>query len=356
MLVLPGDGIGIEIVRVAVEVLQALDRKMVLGLELIWRDIGTASLATAKTTFPDEVEQLARSVDGVILGPCDSYAYPSIDQGGINPSAALRKGLDLYANIRPSKVRQGVPRLADGVDLVLVRENTEGFYADRNMFGGSGEFMPTADVALAVRKITSHASQRIARVACDLAMQRRKRLTIVTKANVLKLTDGLFRRQAEAVAATYRGLTVEHVLVDAMASALVNRPADFDVIVTTNMFGDILSNLAAEMTGGLGLAGSLNAGENCAVAQASHGSAPDIAGRDLANPTSIVLSVAMLLDWLGRRRERGDLCMAAAVLTGVVDEALAHPRRKTRDIGGELGTKAFGASLVTAIDRTSSPR
>jgi 3-isopropylmalate dehydrogenase len=350
LLVLPGDGIGPEIVQVAADLLQRLDRRMALGLEFVRRDIGLASLAHSGSTLPDEVDALAREADGVILGPCDTYGYPPPDKGGVNPSAALRKRLDLYANIRPSKVREGVPRLADAVDLVVVRENTEGFYADRNMFMGSGEFMPTPDVALAVRKITAEASRRVARAACELAMRRRRHLTIVTKANVLKLTDGLFRREAEAVAASFPDLTVDHVLVDAMATALVRQPAAFDVIVTTNMFGDILSNLAAEMTGGLGLAGSLNAGDGHAVAQASHGSAPDIAGRDIANPTSLILSAAMLLEWLGRRRERRDLVAAADALTRAVEATLAVPGQVTRDIGGRLGTRDFGAAVARALE------
>jgi 3-isopropylmalate dehydrogenase len=291
------------------------------------------------------VAEAARNADGIILGPCDTYGYPPADQGGTNPSSALRLALDLYANIRPSRSIAGVPALAPGMDLVIVRENTEGFYADRNMFAGSGEFMPTPEVALAVRKITAQASRRIARSACELAVKRRKKLTIVSKANVLKLSDGLFLREAKSVAAEYAGLAVEHILVDAMASHLVRSPQAFDVVVTTNMFGDILSNQAAELSGGLGLAGSLNAGDAHAMAQASHGSAPDIAGMDRANPSALIFSMAMLLDWLAKRHSIQRLADAATLIDRATLEVLADPALRTSDLGGPLGTLAFAREV-----------
>src|SRR3546814_2810071 len=167
------------------------------------------------------------------------------------------------------------------MDLVIARENTEGVDADRTMAVGSGEFMPTEDMALAVRKITRDGCERIAEAACELAMQRRRKLTIVHKGNVLKLSAGLFREAAKAVASRYDGLEVEEVLVDAMEALLVRTPDSFHVVVTTNMFGDILSDLAAELSGGLGVGGSVNAGRDHAIAQAAHGSAPDIAGKNI---------------------------------------------------------------------------
>jgi len=230
-----------------------------------------------------------------------------------------------------------------------VRENTEGFYADRNMYAGSGEFMPTPDVALAVRKITREGSRRVARAACEIAMQRGKKLTIVSKANVLKLSDGLFLGEARDIASGFPGLAVEHVLVDAMASLLVRSPEVFDVIVTTNMFGDILSNEAAELSGGLGLAASLNAGDTHAMAQASHGSAPDIAGKDVANPGALILSAAMLLERLGRRHAQPELARAAKLIQRATDEALAAPATRTRDLGGSLGTRAFAKAVCSRI-------
>src|SRR5262249_4639291 len=188
------------------------------------------------------------------------------------------------------------------VDLIIARENTEGFYADRSMFLGSGEFMPTPDLALSVRKITRMGSTRIAETAFALARQRRHKVTAVHKANVLGVSDGLFLESVRAVASRFPEVEYDERIIDAMAALLVREAAAFDVIVTTNMFGDILSDLASEISGSLGLAASLNAGAAHAMAQAQHGSAPDIAGQDRANPASLIGSAAMLLDWLRERR------------------------------------------------------
>ncbi len=349
ILVLPGDGIGPEIAAACTRALEALEGACGLGLALEAEAVGFASLERSGTTLTDDVVAAARAADGVILGPVSHHAYPAREAGGLNPSAELRRRLDLYANIRPSRTRAGVRAAVDAMDLVIVRENTEGFYADRNMYRGSGEFMPSADTALAVRKITREASRRIGRVAFELARRRRGRVTAVHKANVLHLSDGLFVEEQERLAGEYADVAFDHMLVDAAASWLVRDPARFDVIVTTNMYGDILSNEAAELAGGLGLAESLNAGEAHGVAQAAHGSAPDIAGRDVANPSALVLSVAMLLDWLADRHGRDDLAAAAAILRGALDGMLAEPATRTADLGGGLGTAAFAGELVRRI-------
>jgi 3-isopropylmalate dehydrogenase len=235
------------------------------------------------------------------------------------------------------------------MDLVIARENTEGFYADRSMFAGPGEFMPDADSAFSIRKITAAAVQRVTRAACEIAAARSGRLTAVHKANVLKLSDGLFLREVRAVVADFPGVTLDEVIVDAAAALLVRDPARFDVIVTTNMFGDILSDEASELSGSLGLGGSINAGDAICVAQAQHGSAPDIAGQGVANPTSLVLSAAMLLDWIGRRRSGGALCEAAQRIERAVDTVLADPTRRTRDVGGTLGTRDFAEAVIEAL-------
>jgi len=348
--VMEGDGIGPEITRATLAVLAAADARFKLGLSFDHHEIGLPALARHGTTFPDAVDAACRAADGIVLGPVDTYAYPPVEKGGINPSAALRKRLDLYANMRPSKSRPGAPALRPGVDLVIARENTEGFYADRTMYVGIGEFMPTPDLALAVRKITRQSSARIARAACELAMTRRRKVTIVGKANVLKMTDGLFRSVCEEVAKEFPDVATDYVLVDAMASLLVRDPARFDVVVTTNMFGDILSNLAAEMTGGLGLGGSVNAGDTHCLAQASHGSAPDIAGKDLANPSALILSAGMLLGWLGRTKARADLSEAAAAIERALDAVLAAGGG-THDCGGAAGCSAFGRAVAEAVAR-----
>ena len=353
IIVFPGDGIGPEITAATLKALEALDRRFGLGLSIEVEDVGVARLARDGCTFPDALLEKAREADGIVLGPADTEAYPPPAEGGVNPSSTLRTKLALYGNLRPSYTRDGVPSVAKSMDLLVVRENTEGFYADRNMAQGSGEFAPTDDVALAVRKITAEGARRIAVMAFEQARKRRKHLTVVTKQNVLKLTDGLFLREVDAAAADYPDVTVDRTLVDAMAALLVREPETFDVIVSTNMFGDILSNEAAELSGGLGLAASLNACNAHAMAQASHGSAPEIAGQDTANPAALMLSTAMLLDWLADRHQRNDLGAAAACLTGAVDALLSDAGRRTRDLGGSLGTEAFGAAVVGWIEETN---
>ena len=312
ILTLPGDGIGPEITAATLAVLNAVANTLNLELNFETHDIGLASLNSAGTTLPDAVMQRIPQVDGVILGPVSHYEYPSRDKGGINPSAELRTVFELYANVRPCRSRDGLTILRKPMDLVIVRENTEGFYADRNMFAGSGEFMPDEDMALAVRKITAKGSSRIARAAFELARQRRRKVTAVHKANVLKLSDGLFLREVRKVAADYPDVALEELIVDAAAALLIRNPDRFDVIVTTNMFGDILSDEASELSGSLGLGGAINLGEDIGVAQAQHGSAPDIAGKNIANPTSLILSAAMLLDWHGQRSGNKGLVAAAA--------------------------------------------
>ena len=350
ILALAGDGIGPEITAVAVQVLERLGKRFGLGLRLESNEVGLASLRDSGSTLPEAVVAACRAADGLVLGPVSHLEYPPRTQGGLNPSGDLRMALDLYANIRPSRCYEGLSHWGrTPMDLVIVRENTEGFYADRNMHQGVGEFMPTPDLALSVRKISSHASRRIAQAAFRLARTRRRKVTAVHKANVLKLTEGLFLREVRSVAQEYPDVAYEEQLVDSMAALLVRDAARFDVVVTTNMYGDILSDEAAELSGGLGLAGSLNAGDAHGMAQAQHGSAPDIAGKDLANPCSLLLSCGMLLGWLGERHAKGNFRDAQGALDNAIVAMLRQPPTRTRDLGGTLGTRAFGAALLETL-------
>lgn len=349
ILVLPGDGIGPEIATATRMVLQAVDQLYSLGLSFEEADIGFAALEKHGTTLPDDVLDKARVSDGAILGPISHWDYPPPDEGGRNVSAAFRIELDLFANIRPARARPDIANSAKPMDLVIVREGTEGMYADRNMFIGPGEFMPTADVALSLRKVTAHASRRICNEAFKLATQRSNKLAIVHKANVLHLTDGLFVKTVHEVAQCFPSVSVEEYLVDAMAALLVRDPSRFDVIVTTNLYGDVLSDLASELAGGLGLAGSINAGMEMAVAQAQHGSAPDIANQNIANPSSLILSAAMLLDWLGVKHERSDLVDASRTIVSTIDKFLLKPENRTNDLGGLMGTQAYAGGICQAL-------
>jgi isocitrate/isopropylmalate dehydrogenase len=350
IVVMEGDGIGPEITAATLEVLGAAARVFALDLSFSRATVGFAALRAHGSTLPDAAAEAASAADGVILGPVSHNDYPPVAQGGLNPSGELRKRLDLFANIRPARSRGGFPpRCGAPVDLVIARENTEGFYADRSMFLGSGEFMPTPDLALAVRKITRAGSTRIAEAAFALARQRRNKVTAVHKANVLRVSDGLFLESVRAVAARFPAVDYEERIMDAMAALLVRDAGAFDVVVTTNMFGDILSDLASEISGSLGLAASLNAGEAHAMAQAQHGSAPDLAGQDRANPASLIGSAAMLLAWLGERRDDARLTQAAAAIEQAIDRAVADPQSRTADLGGPLGTQAFGARVAELV-------
>jgi 3-isopropylmalate dehydrogenase len=350
ILVLPGDGIGPEITPPTLHVLQAADKALGLDLTFETHDIGLKSLAEQGTTLSDATLARIPEVDGVILGPVSHYDYPPRSEGGINPSAELRTKFQLFANIRPCRSREGLTVLREPMDLVIVRENTEGFYSDRNMFAGTAEFMPDENTALSIRKVSAQASQRVARTAFELAKGRRQKVTAVHKANVVKLSDGLFLREVRKVAEQYPDVELEELIVDATAALLIRRPSRFDVIVTTNMFGDILSDEASELTGSLGLGGAINAGDTICVAQAQHGSAPDIAGQGVANPTSLILSAAMLLDWIGQRRNAPAFIEGGQLITRAIDRVLDNPATRTRDIGGTLGTDEFTAAVVAAMD------
>jgi 3-isopropylmalate dehydrogenase len=348
IVVIPGDGIGPEIMQATAAVLQAVSKRFALALEIQEQSAGMKSLVQCGTTVPEALLQKVKQADGLLLGPMTTHLMKDESKGEINPSKFFRKELDLFANIRPARTYTGVTSRFDPFDLVVVRENTEGFYADRNIESGSSEMLVTPDVVISLRRITRHCCNRIARCAFELAMTRRKHLTIVHKANVLKIADGMFIDICREVGREFHEVTIDDVIVDAMMAHVVRAPDQFDVIVTTNMFGDILSDLTAEMSGSLGLAGSLNAGVDFAMGQAAHGSAPDIAGRDIANPISLILSAQMLLAWYGVRHGLPHFIDAAKRLEKEVSAMLATGQA-TRDIGGQLGTQALGVSLAKRL-------
>lgn len=351
-LVLPGDGIGPEIIASAVEVLQALDHRFGLDIRLEYDEVGFVSLRKHGTTLRQQVLDKARACDGIILGTQSHADYPAPGDGGRNISAALRVELDLYANVRPARTRAYLPsnlRPGKSMDLVIMREATEGFYPDRNMSRGWGEMMPSPDMALSVRKITRRCSERIARRAFELAMTRRRKVTAVHKANSFHMTDGLFLECARQIARDFPQVRFDDLLVDACTAHLVRSPERFDVLLAENLYGDILSDLASELSGGLGLAGSVMAGDRLCCAQAQHGSAPDIERQDKANPTSMILSVAMLLQWLGDHRDLAALREAGAAMHAAVEAVLSNPATRTADIGGRIGTRAFGQAVAAAL-------
>ena len=349
--VLAGDDIGPEVVDATVAVLdQAASAR---GIPITWErlPVGLAAVDEHGSTLPDRTIERLREIPGWILGPVSHRDYPLGDQRYRNPSGYLRKNFELYANLRPSRGWAGVPAIHPDLDLVIVRENTEGFYADRNMLDGNGELRPDEDTVISVRLVTRRASVRVARQAFELARSRDKKKTVtaVHKANVLRRGDGLFLACCREVAADYPDVNFDDYLVDAFAMRLILRPDVHDVVVTTNMFGDILSDEAAGLVGGLGLAPGLNTGDDHAMAQAVHGSAPDISGRGIANPTAEILSGAMLLDWLGRTRGPEALSAAARDIERAVGVALAEGGELTPDLGGKAGTTQLTEAIISAL-------
>ena len=321
---IPGDGIGPEVMKAAVSVLEALaEARGDLDFEFVELPAGDGTKAETGVALPAETTKEVERSDACLFAAVGDTAKEVI--------LPLRQGLDLYVNMRPAKVYPNVPRARDGVDLIIVRENTEGLYT---RIGGRG---PGWGVSL--RIITRRASERIARFAFDLAeLEGRRRVTCVHKANVLDTTCGLFVEACRGVAADHPELEYEEMLVDACAMQLIRRPERFDVVVTTNMFGDILSDEAAGLVGGLGMAPSGNIGEKHAIFEPVHGTAPRLAGRGIANPIATILSARMMLEWLEERE-------AAAALEEAVVEVLRERETLTPDLGGSAGTMEVAASV-----------
>ncbi|WP_413700612.1 isocitrate/isopropylmalate dehydrogenase family protein [Psychromonas sp. KJ10-10] len=334
------------------QVLKVADQKFGLALSFDFDDVGFDSLEKYGTTLRQETLEKAKSYDGIILGTQSHADYPKPEQGGRNVSAGFRIGLDLFANVRPARSRPFLPtNMSEGksIDLVIMREATEGFYPDRNMTEGWGEVKPSPDMALSIRKITRHCSERIARKAFELAMLRNKKVTAIHKANSFHMTDGLFLEAVNDVAKEFPEVQLDDLLIDASTAHLVRTPERFDVLVATNFYGDIISDLASELSGSLGLAGSMMASDLYCCAQAQHGSAPDIAGKDMANPVSMILSVAMLIEWMGQKHQRADLLNASKAMTVAVDTTLENPKFRTADLGGNLGCKAFTLAVSETL-------
>ncbi|MDF2997069.1 MAG: 3-isopropylmalate dehydrogenase [Xanthobacteraceae bacterium] len=351
--VLEGDDIGHEIVPAACRIADAAARAS--GLAIDWRPlpIGRKALDEVGHTMPPGTLETLGTLDGFVLGPIGHQAYPKVP-AAINPHPILRKTFDLFANVRPTRSYPGIGCLYDDIDLVIVRENNEGFQPDRNVVAGSGEFRPTEDMTISVRVITRLGSRKVATAALELARARRKRLTVVHKDTVFKLGCGMFVEECHKAAQDYPDVTVDEVIVDTFAMKLVREPQRFDVVVTTNMFGDILTDEAAGLVGGLGMAPGLCIGRGeIAMAQATHGSAPDIAGKGIANPYAMIESTRMLIEWLGRRRGNAAAGHASALMKAGLDAALADPATRTPDIRGTGSQADMVAGILKAMENTT---
>ena len=328
---LRGDGIGPEI---ADATLRALDAA---GARVAWEDVPAGMLAFEREQDPLPARTLASIQRNRIAlkGPLTT----PIGTGFRSVNVALRQTFELYANVRPARSYAGVPSRYQAVDLIIVRENTEDLYSGVEHYVDARR-----SAAESIAIITRHASTRIAEYAFDFARRHgRRRVCIVHKANILKLSNGLFLECGREVAQRYPDIACEDVLIDAACMKLVVDPGRFDVIVTMNLFGDILSDLCAGLVGGLGLAPSANLGADAAIFEAVHGTAPAIAGAGLANPTALMLAARMMLDHLGQRE-------AAARLQRGVETALADPTTRTRDLGGRATTGEFTDAVLRAMD------
>ena len=336
VVLIPGDGIGPEVAEAAQRVIDAS------GADVAWtvRHAGEAALAAGeKQLLPQSTLDLIAEHGVALKGPCTT----PIGSGFRSVNVLLRKTLDLYAAVRPIRSMGGVRTRYDGVDVVIVRENTEGLYA-----GIENEI--ARGVATSIKVATEASCRRIADYAFRYCRERgRRKVSVFHKANIMKLTDGMFIRCAREVHdAHYPEIGYEEVIVDAACMRMVQDPTRFDVILAENLYGDILSDLCAGLVGGLGVTPGANVGEKGAVFEAVHGSAPDIAGKGVANPLALVMSGVMMLNWLATTRGEPRLRECAARIRGAYDRALAEGAT-TRDLGGALGTMAFADALVARM-------
>ncbi len=330
-----GDGIGPELADATELVLDKARSALHVDIGIERVQAGDAALASCGNAMPEATLEAIRSSDACLKAPVGESARDVI--------VFLRSELDLYANIRPARSYPGMPALREDIDLVIVRENTEDVYT-----GGEVDLGGGAGVAL--RTVSDGASERIARCAFEEARARAKkrRVTCVHKANVMRITDGIFSRACARVASEYEDIEFDEMYVDACAMNLIREPQKFDVIVTTNMFGDILSDESAQAVGGLGMAPAANIGESAAIFEPVHGAAFDIAGTQSANPSSFILSACMMLEWLGRTRDDPHCTRAASGLSDAVYGTVASGA-KTRDIGGTLSTLEFAQEVASRL-------
>jgi 3-isopropylmalate dehydrogenase len=346
--ILLGDDIGLEVVPECVKVMKAAAATVGLGVEWQELPIGCSGHERHGHTMPEVTVHALETCDGWVLGPIGHGAYPRNDPTWIMPP--LRKRFDLFASVRPAKSYPNVKSLHQDVDIVFLREVTEGMQSSDTVVAGSGEFRPNDDITIASRVITRRGSNRVARAAFEIARTRvRKRVTAVHKEPVYRLACGMFAEECRKVAAEFSDVTYDEVLVDGFAMKLVMAPQQYDVVVTTNQFGDILTDEGAGLVGGLGLAPGLCIGDRYAMAQATHGSAPDIAGRNIANPYALIISGKMLLDRLGRTRCEPKAVEAARRIDAAVDRVIAEAKHLTADLGGKASTDEMGDAVAARV-------
>lgn len=329
-----GDGIGPELSESAISVLNTINDKKDVKFEITKLLAGDAALNETGKALPDETLETIKKSDVCLKAPVGESAADVI--------VVLRRLLDLYANIRPAKSYPHMPALRDDIDMVIVRENTEDLY--------TGKEFSLGNASVALRIISENASKRIAKYAFETAKQRdsKKKVTCVHKSNVMRVTDGMFAKSCLEISKEYPEIAFENMYVDACAMNLIRQPHQFDVVVTTNLFGDILSDESSQVVGGLGMAPAANIGENFALFEPVHGAAFDIAGKNIANPSSFLLSIKMMFDWLGTKHGDSKCIEVGERLESVIFD-LVKDGIKTKDIGGDKTTVGFTKEITDRL-------
>jgi len=343
-----GDDIGLEVVPECVKVMKAAAART--GLEIDWTPLplGKAGHEEHGNTLPAITEKTLHTLDGWIMGPIGHAAYPRNDATWVMPP--IRKKYELFTALRPSRSHPSIPSIHKNVDIAFFRELTEGMLYSETVVAGSAELRPNDDITIATRVITRKGSNRVAREAFEFARTRpRKKLTAAHKEPVYRLACGMFAEECRKVAKEFPDVTFEEAMIDTISMKLVMNPQQYDVVVTTNQFGDILTDIGAGLVGGLGLAPGLCIGEKQAMAQATHGSAPDIAGRNIANPYAMIMSGQMLMAWLGRKHNETKAVEAASLMLKAVDKVIADGKHLTGDLGGKASTVEMGDAITAAV-------
>lgn len=332
---MPGDGIGPELTEATLKILDVVQQKFGIKLVMTRADAGDAVLKSRGAALPEESLKVIRESHACLKGPVGETAADVI--------VRLRLMFDLYANVRPLKAYPGAPATRPDIDMIFVRENTEDVYKGMEYTIGN-------DTTICLRVITRKACERIAKRAFETARLRngKKKVTAIHKANVMRVTDGLFKKVCQETAKQYPDIQFNEMYVDAATMHLIRKPQDFDVFVTCNMFGDILSDEAAQLIGGLGMAPGANIGDNFALFEPIHGSAPDIAGKHIANPISMILSAKMMLDWLGEKYNDKRCIEAGTAIEAAVVKTLQTPA-VVPDLGGKASTMQMAEAIASAL-------
>jgi 3-isopropylmalate dehydrogenase len=346
--ILLGDDIGLEVVPECVKVMKAAAARERLDIDWHPLPIGKRGHDEHGDTLPAVTERTLRELDGWVMGPIGHAAYPRGDSTWVMPP--VRKKFDLFAAVRPALSHSTISSIHKDVDIVFLRELTEGMLYSETVVAGLPEFRPNDDITVAMRVITRKGSNRVAREAFEIARTReRRKVTAAHKEPVYRLACGMFAEECRKVARDYPDVAFEEMMIDSISMKLVMAPQQFDVVVTTNQFGDILTDIGAGLVGGLGLAPGLCVGEKQAMAQATHGSAPDITGRNIANPYAMIISGQMLLAWLGRKRKEPKATAGADRILAAVGSVIADGRHLTRDLGGHASTTDMGDAIASAV-------